>query len=169
MKIKEKAVGSKVLGCFFGLVVCSKNAGARGVKKEEGRYFGGGHIRARSATHAPAAGPKLAAQASSSKIRRSQIFYARNSVCFAHAGDASAQKTMWRFGDETAELKGRRDPLLPSVGGRILKKKRPARRGAPSRGGARWWGAVDSAVARSSEACAWRGGLGAGMHAGRAR
>jgi hypothetical protein len=103
-------------------VVCSENAGARGVKKRGWRYSGGGRIRARSATHAPAAGPKLAAQASSSKIRRSQIFYARNSVCFAHAGDASAQKTMWRFGDETAELKGRRDPLLPSVGGRILKR-----------------------------------------------
>ena len=120
MKIKVKAVHSKVLDFVCGLVVCSENTGARGVKKRGWRYSGGGRIRARSATHAPAAGPKLAAQASSSKRRRPQIFYARNSVCFAHAGDASAQKTMWRFGDETAELKGRRDPLLPSVGGRIL-------------------------------------------------
>ena len=64
-------------------------------------------LRARSATHAPFAGPKLAAQASSSKRRRSQIFYARNSVCFAHAGDARAQKTLWRFGGVTVELKGR--------------------------------------------------------------
>ena len=104
MKIKVKAVSSKSYRKVGGPVVCSENAGARGVKKEEGRCFGGGHIRARSATHAPAAGPKLAAQASSSKRSRSRIFYARNSVCFAHAGDARAQK---RFGDETAELKGR--------------------------------------------------------------